>query len=497
MPDAGLRFSLFTTRSRNCARWKNSIVGSRFLLNARPNTRILRLSNPAFDDTWAEEFQQEVEAKFSAYADSPENWLDASRKNTFTELVRLAVGVEATGGEVLGTVEWLRGADRPYSTAIQMVDIDRLSNPNNQPDSPRLRHGIERDRYGAPIAAHIRRAHPGDLMWSGAWQWRRVPWRKPWGRLQVIHIFEQTRPDQSRGISEMVSVLKQMRMTQRYQDIVLQNAVINATYAATIESELPTEALFQSMGAGETSPNKWADQYLASIARYTGNASNLHIDGARIPHLYPGTKLNLQNAGSPGGVGDTFEQSLLRHLAAGLGVSYEEFARDYTKTNYSSARAAMLQTWKGTQTRKMIVADRFASTLYRLTLEEMLNKGDLTLPVGVGPEIFYQGQNKDALSACTWIGAGRGQIDELKETQAAVLRIQAGLSTYEEEMGRMGKDFREVFSQRAREEGLVDEFGLEFSTSAQAPSVPLAGESGMEQDEDNIPEDRRPGDDGD
>ena len=40
--------------------WKNNIVGSMFLLNSKPNHRALGL-----DEVWAEEFQEEVEAKFT------------------------------------------------------------------------------------------------------------------------------------------------------------------------------------------------------------------------------------------------------------------------------------------------------------------------------------------------------------------------------------------------------------------------------------------------
>jgi capsid protein len=57
----------------------------------------------------------------------------------------------------------------------------------------------------------------------------------------------------------------------------------------------------------------------------------------------------------------------------------------------------------------------------------------------------------DALSKCDWIGAGRDQIDELKETQAAVLRIKYGLSTHEDELARLGKDWRKVYPQLERE----------------------------------------------
>jgi lambda family phage portal protein len=263
----------------------------------------------------------------------------------------------------------------------------------------------------------------------------------------------------------MVAALKQMKMTQKYQDIVLQNAVVNATYAATIESELPADAVYPQLGEG--SGATWAEQYMQQLAVYAGASKNLHLDGVKIPHLYPGSKLKLQNAGNPGGVGDMFEQSLLRHIAATLGLSYEQFSRDYTQTTYSSARASMLETWKRMMSRKRAVADRFASSIYRLFLEELINKGDVPLPSGIGPDVFYEGQNGDALTQCSWVGASRGQIDELKETQAAVMRIESGLSTYEEECARLGRDFRDVFRQQAREKKMREDMGLEMTFEEQ------------------------------
>jgi capsid protein len=47
--------------------------------------------------------------------------------------------------------------------------------------------------------------------------------------------------------------------------------------------------------------------------------------------------------------------------------------------------------------------------------------------------------------------AALGQIDELKETQAAVLRIKFGLSTHEIELSKQGQDWRKINKQLERE----------------------------------------------
>lgn len=474
---------------------KDSIVGAFFRLNAKPNYKLLGL-----DKKWAVEFAQEVEAKFSLYAESQDNWLDAARLNGLTMQVRLAIAGYFAVGEVLATVEWLRDAGRPFNTAIQIIDPDRLSNPYDGDDTATLRRGVYRNQYGAPQAYSIRMAHPNDpTAMMDTYRWKTVPIRKPWGRLQVLHLIEQGRADQTRGVAEMVSVLKEMRMTKKFHEVTLQNAIVNASYAATIESDLPPDQAFDTIGAHDGSASKlgYASQLLQAIAAYTQGARNLEIDGVKIPHLFPGTKLNLRPAGKPGGVGDAFEQSLLRYVASALGLSYEQFSRDYTKTNYSSARASMNETWKYMQSRKKVVADRYASTVYTLWLEEAVNKGLITsLPKGFN---FYDGQNKDALSASMWIGASRGQVDELKETQAAVLRIKAGLSTYEIEASRLGHDFRDLFEQQASEKEQMEELGLAFNVdptksgtmssergenNGSAGSAPNADEEEEEQEEE-------------
>ncbi len=443
---------------------KDNIVGSRYALNSKPALYTL---GPGFTESWAEQFQEEVEERWTLYAESPDCWLDAGRRNTFTELVRLAVGVHVAGGEVLSSIEWLRDRGRPFSTSVQMIDTDRLSTPPDRTNDRRVVAGVERNYFGAPVRYYVRNRHPSDWLYADNMTWRTVQARKPWGRPQMIHIFEQLRPDQSRGITEMVSALKEIRITKKFRDVVLQNAIVNATFAAAIESDLPSVDAFAQIG-GVDNPGEamgqYVEQYLSQIAEYSGGARNLALDGVKIPHLFPGTKLSLTPAGKGGPLGQEFEQSLLRYIAASLGVSYEQLSRDYTATNYSSARAAMAETWKHMGALKRTVADKFASVIFRCWLEETINKRLLTtLPRAARREgwLYEDPQRLDALARCDWIGASKGQIDPLKETQAAVLRLKHNLSTQEEEAAALGHDWRAVNAQRRREVEQQREFGID------------------------------------
>lgn len=464
---------------------RDGIVGAQFRLNAQPDYDLLGAT-----PEWAEAFQLAVESRFNLLADSPDAWFDAERKKTLTEMIRLGIGGFLFTGEVLATAEWIRQAGRPFKTAIQMVAPVRLCNPDGRSDEKNLRRGVASDIYGAPLGYWFRMSDPNDpWLDDDSFRWKYVDVRKPWGRRQVIHITDPLQVGQTRGVSDMVTVLKQMRMTKKFQDVVLQNAVVNATYAAAVESELPKEMVFASMGAGQQSFSGMLGEYMTALDQYVGAAGNIKIDGVKMPHLFPGTKLNLKPMGTPGGVGTDFESSLMRHVSAALGMSYEEFSRDFTKTNYSSARASMGQTWKYMQGRKKIVADKFATMVYVLWLEEEMNAGNVPLPPGFTPETWYTDPVKrEALCACDWIGASRGQIDELKETQAAVARINAGLSTWEKEAARLGEDWRRLFKQQARERRMQKDLELVFQTGTAAASA-----QDQQQDNENNSDDQPPG----
>jgi lambda family phage portal protein len=489
---------------------QDSIVGAHFRLNAMPNWRVLSNYNKGYDEAWAEEFTMWAEAWFNSASESEDCWFDASRNETFTGLIRLAVAVYLATGETLATCEWIRESNRPFNSCVQFVRSDRLCNPMGVIDTRTLRRGVEMDLQGKPLAYYIRLGerfdtYPDDF----AWRWKRVLARKPWGRRQVVHIRNTKDIGQTRGVADMVSVLKSIRMTGKFRDIVLQSAVINATYAAAIESELPGEAIAAAMG--QQSANGPINGmmgayggYMSVLSQYFAGASNIGIDGAKIPHLFPNTKLNIRNTGTPGGIGTSFDDALLRHIAAGLGVSYESLSRDFSKTNYSSGRLAMGLQDMAMSSRKKHMADRLASEIYALWLEEAMANGDAPLPARASREDFYLPMAKDAFRRARWIGSGMGQIDPLKETQGAILRIRAGLSTHEIECARLGYDYREIASQRSREVVMFQDANVPIDYISQkpmdkptdvpqdAPTDDSAQEADGETDEGGSPDDPEP-----
>lgn len=464
--------------------YRDSIVGSWYRLNATPDWRRLGAS-----EGWAVDFVREVESLFYLAGETNRNWLDVQRRKTFTDMIRLAVAMYFTRGEVAASAEWVdEDRMRPFKTAVQFVSPDRISNPNDIPDTDFLRRGIEKDRRGRIVAVHVRNAHPRErdiTELQRVYSWRRVPLATKWGRTQFIYVAQQDDPEQTRGVADITAALKASRMTGTYLDVVLQNAVVEATYAATLESELPPDAAVAAMGGGPEGYRAALMAQLGMLSEYTQNSNGIRLDGVKVPHLYPGTKLNIQAPKGPGGVGEGFESSLLRRVAAALGLSYEEFANDVSDTNYSSMKGGLAKMRRHMNAKKRFVADRVANEIYTLFVEEQIALGNLPLPPGKDRSWFYEPFVREALCLADWIGAGGGgQIDEVKETQAAEARIKAGLSTRAIEAARLGHDWEDVISQLGREKKAMEAAGLnpdEFANIARQPRR----ESDSQEDSDD------------
>lgn len=453
---------------------KDSIVGASYRLNSKPDHRVIMGGDTNYGQGWAEEFASVAEARFNLAAESEDGWFDASGQLTFTGMLRLWVGAFCYTGEIIGTAEWEDSdPSRPFKTAIQMISPDRLCNRDGLPDGydPRsgakLSRGVEMDRKNRPIRFHIRRGYETDWDNRDLNTWDIVEARKPWGRRQVVFVRDPNMIDQTRGISEMVAALAHSNMTKTYSELVLQKAVVDASYAAAVESEMPNADVIAAMGGGDQGFMNAVGQYMSMLQDFLGASENIAIDGVKMPHLFPGTKLNILPMSTPGGIGSDFEDSLIRKLAATFGVGFSEMSRNFAKFNYSGIKAEMALIERTMNAKKKFGADRAATQIYQLWCEEEIAQGNLPLPRGKNRTDFYRPLMKDAYTRCAWIASGRGQVDELKETQAAMLRIKAGLSTYEKEASKLGEDWRELAAQRAKEEKVFKELDLPFSLDAQ------------------------------
>lgn len=432
--------------SGGVARILDNTVGADFRLKAAPDYRALAALTgiKAFDAVWAREFQRVAEARWRMFSQDLGRWNDVARQLTVSQQMRLALRHKIIDGDSLIVNHWMPdrvgyGAAR-YATAFLLVDPDRLSNPMQMVDQKYLRGGVELDDWGVPVAYHIRAAEQNDWYNSiESMTWERVPREDPDGWRRVVHDFERDRAGQNRGIGIFIPVLKHMRMLARYYGVELQAAVIAASLGTYVTSPYDPQMVEDALSDGNEELN-----FYQQLRADWANKRPAMFNGARIPTLAPGEQIQQVSAAHPHNGFDSFAREMQRTFAAASGLSAEQVSQDWSRTNYSSARAALLEAWKTMVRRRVEFSVGTATPVYATWLWEAVDRGELPLPAGA--PAFAEAAT--AYAGCQWLGPGRGWVDPVKEPQGSILKMQGGLSTMELEAAEQGLDWEEVLDQR-------------------------------------------------
>ena len=419
----------------------DTVLGASLRLSYKPDAVVLGL-----DPDVADEFADRVERRWRTYSMDPDHHCDAARHDTIPGLFALAYGHMFSEGDAIGIPLWRPGRGQ-WSTSLQIVDPDLLSNPNDLFDTDRLRAGVQLDEYGAATGYWFRHRHENDgygLFNADAMKWDFLPRETDWGRPRVIHFFEKDRAGQTRGIGRLTPVTEALFMDHRLGRAELQAAVINAILAVVLESPFDPEMVAQGLAPGSDSFGQYQE-----LRKGFHKEKRLTFGGAQISTTFPGEKLNLLSPQHPNANYADFESAILRKAAAGIGTSYEQLTRDWSKTNYSSARAALIEVWRGYIARREKFTQGFCTQFFACWLEEDISLGayDDLLP----GDIPSFGEAKAAWTRCKWIGPARGWVDPTKEAEALGLRLGYQIATMEDESAEQGRDWQEDQDQLARE----------------------------------------------
>jgi lambda family phage portal protein len=447
------------------SRYLDNVIGSGFRLSAKPDWRALGQT-----PEWADEWQRTTEAAFRSWAEDPDFICDVEGTKSLGMIAGLAFRHYLIDGEALALPLWV--TDRPgarWATSIQVVNPDRLSNPQNVPDTDTLRGGVEKTRAGRPVAYHIRASHPGDWlgMSTDSFRWTRVPARTSWGRRRVIHFFDAEIAGQTRGVSKFVATLKRLKVTEKHDSTELMAAIVNSIFATFIESPFDHTLLQDALTGDDAS-------VVDDLGKYQDMRSEFHQDrrmqlnGVRIPTLFPGERIGSITPTRPNTAFSAFQETCLRNIASALGISYEQLSQDWSKTNYSSARAALMEVWKHLMRDREIFIQGFMTQIYALWLEEAIDRDIVQVPASAPG--FWDA--RAAWTKCKWIGPARGWVDPAKEITAAAMRLELGISTLEDECAEQGKDWEEVVNQRKRELDYMRNLGLPMPNWSQFAGTP-------------------------
>ena len=473
-PDAELNIwrDRIVSRVRDLVRndgWANGTI-TRILDNAigpmlrpisKPDHRLLKTATgiKGFDSEWAREFGQCVDAYWRSWADDLGRWCDVERNMNFTELMRVAFRHKLIDGDALCALparyNRVSLGKARYAICIQLIDPDRLSNPQLRFDSMWMRGGVEINDDGAATGYWIRRAHQGDWFTAAkSLTWDLLPRETSWGRPLIVHDYDSDRASQHRGgVGIFGPVLQRFKMLVKYDVAELDSAVINAMLAAYLESPFDHTLIQEAISDGEHL-NSYQEE-----RRIFHDQNATMLGNSRIPTLFPGEKINSVISNRPSSHFKDYENAVLRNIATATGISAQQLTNDWSDVNYSSARAALLESWKTLTRRRGDFSFHFCSPIRTAWMEELMDSetgDDIPLPAGAPDFVEY----RTAYARCRWMGPGRGWVDPVAEKQGAVLGMQAALSTLEDECAEQGLDFEEVLEQRKYEIGLFTEYGI-------------------------------------
>lgn len=255
---------------------------------------------------------------------------DVSERRSWRQIQEACVNSLVRNGEFM--VRILIGRDfGKYGFQLQVLDPQRCNPQFDKFDLANgnfIRSGIEFNRYGKPVAYYFQ-----DESESAAWNayqfagrsYTRIPAE------EIIHDFIPDMEAQKRGLPWLLTMLWRLRQMDAYEDA----AVVNARAGAA------------KMGFVEWSDDSPGPDYDADEDELM-----LDMEAGAIPVLPKGAKVSKFDPGYPAGEFQQFRKEMLRSMASGGGVLYNDLANDLEGVNFSSIRQGTLdvrENWKSLQ----------------------------------------------------------------------------------------------------------------------------------------------------
>lgn len=401
--------------------------------------------------------------------------LDFGRRQTFTGMQYTALWSVLESGDLLVVRRQRMRPGDLVSLKIQLVEADRVSNPNDKPDTDRLVAGVEMDDAGAPVAYHVRSRHPGDdwiALTTGPVTWSRVP---AWGRRSGLRLawlmYRQTRANQTRGVPYLAPIIEALKQLSDYGTAELHAAVVNSLFAVIVKSQTPeTAQLIEQPDVGG------GDDAELSPSRAYKLGSGLVIEGADTDTF------EFVDPKRPNHSFEGFVHAWMKQIGAALGIPFEVLIKHFG-SSYSASQASMLEAFRFFESWQQFMVDEFCQPVYELFITECVAVGLLD-----APGFFEDPLIRAAWLGTKWIGPRRGVVRPDIEIRAARDAVDAWLTTAEDESARIfGADWEHVYAQRGREVRRRDA-ALEGSppTEERAGSSETSNDAGADLDEEDL-----------
>lgn len=413
---------------------RTNVVGSGLKLKSQIDHEFLGLN-----ENDARQLERKIEREFALWAETPA--CDIERLDNFYELQQLAFLNWLMSGDVIVTLPTTHRANMPYDLRINLIEADRLCNPNGDSSlNSKIVGGIEINDSGEVVAYHICSNHPLSFDYCEK-KWTRVEaWGKKTGRRNVLHLMNRERIGQRRGIPFLSPIIEALKQLGRYTEAELVAAVISGMFTVFIEKESASS----EMPIGEIID----EEHQVDIA----DQNILELGNGAILDLNEGEKASVVNPGRPNTAFDGFVVSICRQIGSALEIPYELLLKHFT-ASYSASRGALLEAWKMFRMYRTWLANDFCQPIYEEWFAEGVAKGRIQ---AIG--FFTDPLIKRAYVGAEWNGPAQGLLNPVHEVNAAEKRVQNGFSTRERESIEINSsDFYRNISQLKREETMIRE----------------------------------------
>jgi lambda family phage portal protein len=350
---------------------------------------------------------------------------------SFEDIEKLLVNSTNESGEVMVRFVTQVMGNSKVPLALELIESDQLDDTYNDilPNGNYVKMGVEKNQWGRPIAYHLFAAHPGDDGFQSVYQ--RYPRRIRVPAEEISHFFPMKRVGQTRGVPIMAAALMRLHQMAGFEEAEVINARATSClmgFVQTPEGEMPHDDVDE-----------------------TGERVTEFQPGA-FKQLGPGETINVPDLHHPNGQLESFIRANLRAIAAGSGLSYETISKDYSQSNFSSTRQALLEDRKNYRIIQKWLIRNFHQIVFDRWLDLAVLSGELKLK-------NYE-QNPDLYKVCRWLAPGWSWIDPLKDVQANREAVRSGFKSISEVISENGGDTEEVFAQIRRERELAKEYGI-------------------------------------
>lgn len=428
------------------------VVGTGLALTPALEADFLGMSTEEAD-AWATSTKRD----FETWANSLD--CDLARKLNFYGIQSLAYRSTLESGDHFIVTPRVQRETGGPKLALQMIEADRVCNPNRSGDNPGCVDGIKiSPETGESLAVHIAKIHPGEVLGQTN-EWTEVAMRGTTGRRNVLHLLQMLRPGQVRGVPMIAPILEPLRQLAAWTENELNAAVVSSLFAVFVKMDPDAFQDIFDEGAQK------------AIVEHSSGWSG-EMESGKAVNLLPGESVETTTPGRPNPEFDPFWSAIVRQIGMALDLPYEVLTMHF-QSSYSAARAALLMAWKSFRSSRDWMATYLCQPVYELWLADEVAEGRIS-----APGFFASPALRAAWCAAVWTGDGPGSIDPAKEVDAAQKRVDLGISTKEaESILHDGVGWRAKHVQRVKEVEAEKRDGIYYPPMNRAPAPPADGSS--------------------